>query len=358
MRDFLYRLTKKNKFLLLALVIIPVIIIFNQNKERTSDQEVNVYTSRHYDADDLLYEEFTKETGIKVNIISGKGSALIERLKAEGSNSPGDVFFTVDAGNLANFQKQGFLQPIQSEAIKKIVPKELRGENNEWVAVAKRARVIFYNPELVNENEIENINYEDLGDENWKGRIVIRSSSNMYNQSLVSSLISNLGIPQTEKWASNLVSNFARKPQGNDRSQIMAVANQEASIAIANTYYIGIMLSGKGGQDQLNAAKKVKIAFPNQDNRGAHINISGGGVLKYAPNRENAEKFLEFLLSEKAQNHIVNNTFEYPMIKGVSPHPLVVNMGLDFKQDLKTKVVNYGKRQADALEVMTAAGWK
>tara|TARA_Y100001949_G_scaffold37353_1_gene29797 strand:+ start:7860 stop:8930 length:1071 start_codon:yes stop_codon:yes gene_type:complete len=356
MRDFLYRLTKKNKFLLLALVIIPVIIIFNQNKERTSDQEVNVYTSRHYDADDLLYEEFTKETGIKVNIISGKGSALIERLKAEGSNSPGDVFFTVDAGNLANFQKQGFLQPIQSEAIKKIVPKELRGENNEWVAVAKRARVIFYNPELVNENEIENINYEDLGDENWKGRIVIRSSSNMYNQSLVSSLISNLGIPQTEKWASNLVSNFARKPQGNDRSQIMAVANQEASIAIANTYYIGIMLSGKGGQDQLNAAKKVKIAFPNQDNRGAHINISGGGVLKYAPNRENAEKFLEFLLSEKAQNHIVNNTFEYPVLETVKPHPLIENFGV-FKMD-KTSVSDFGKYNPEAVKLMDRVNWQ
>ena len=356
MRDFLYRLTKKNKFLLLALVIIPVIIIFNQNKERTSDQEVNVYTSRHYDADDLLYEEFTKETGIKVNIISGKGSALIERLKAEGSNSPGDVFFTVDAGNLANFQRQGFLQPIQSEAIKKIVPKELRGENNEWVAVAKRARVIFYNPELVNENEIENINYEDLGDENWKGRIVIRSSSNMYNQSLVSSLISNLGIPQTEKWASNLVSNFARKPQGNDRSQIMAVANQEASIAIANTYYIGIMLSGKGGQDQLNAAKKVKIAFPNQDNRGAHINISGGGVLKYAPNRENAEKFLEFLLSEKAQNHIVNNTFEYPVLETVKPHPLIENFGV-FKMD-KTSVSDFGKYNPEAVKLMDRVNWQ
>ena len=356
MRVFLYRLTKKNKFLLLALVIIPVIIIFNQNKERTSDQEVNVYTSRHYDADDLLYEEFTKETGIKVNIISGKGSALIERLKAEGSNSPADVFFTVDAGNLANFQKQGFLQPIQSEAIKKIVPKELRGENNEWVAVAKRARVIFYNPELVNENEIENINYEDLGDENWKGRIVIRSSSNMYNQSLVSSLISNLGIPQTEKWASNLVSNFARKPQGNDRSQIMAVANQEASIAIANTYYIGIMLSGKGGQDQLNAAKKVKIAFPNQDNRGSHINISGGGVLKYAPNRENAEKFLEFLLSEKAQNHIVNNTFEYPVLETVKPHPLIENFGV-FKMD-KTSVSDFGKYNPEAVKLMDRVNWQ
>ena len=288
---------KINKFLLPALLVLSIILVYFNSDDIVESKEVNIYTSRHYDADDLLYEQFTKKTGIKVNIISGKGSALIERLKAEGANSPGDVFFTVDAGNLANFQKQGYLQPIQSEAIKQVVPVELRGENDEWVAVAKRARVIFYNPELVDENEIKNINYEDLSKDTWKGKIVIRSSSNMYNQSLVSSLISNLGIEKTEEWAKGLVSNFSRKPQGNDRSQIMAVANKKASIAIANTYYIGIMLSGKGGQDQLNAANKVKIAFPNQGNRGTHINVSGGGVLKYSPNRENAEKFLEFLLS-------------------------------------------------------------
>ena len=200
---------KINKFILLALLALPIALIalFMENEE-VQNQEVNIYTSRHYDADDLLYEEFTKKTGIKVNIISGKGSALIERLKAEGVNSQGDVFFTVDAGNLANFQKQGFLQPIQSENIKKIVPAELRGENDEWVAVAKRARVIFYNPELVTEDEIKDINYEDLANDMWKGRVVIRSSSNMYNQSLVSSLISNLGIDHTEKWAKDFVANL------------------------------------------------------------------------------------------------------------------------------------------------------
>jgi iron(III) transport system substrate-binding protein len=311
---------KTNKFLILALLIVSITVVFLSNtNEEVQSEEVNIYTSRHYDADDFLYEKFTQKTGIQVNIISGKGSALIERLKAEGTNSPGDVFFTVDAGNLANFQKQGFLQSIQSEIIKKSVPVELRGENDEWVAVAKRARVIFYNPELVSEDEIKDINYEDLANNAWKDRVVIRSSSNMYNQSLVSSLISNLGIDQTEKWAKDLVANFARKPQGNDRSQIMAVANKEASIAIANTYYIGIMLSGKGGEEQLKAGQKVKIAFPNQTNRGAHINISGGGVLKHSPNRENAEKFLEFLLSEEAQVHIVNNTFEYPVLKLLNP---------------------------------------
>lgn len=348
---------KINKFLLLALLIVPITLVFLTNtNEEVQNEEVNIYTSRHYDADNLLYEQFTKKTGIKVNIISGKGSALIERLKAEGINSPGDVFFTVDAGNLANFQKQGFLQSIQSEIIKQSVPVELRGENDEWVAVAKRARVIFYNPELVSEGEIKDINYEDLASDVWKNGVAIRSSSNMYNQSLVSSLISNLGIDETEKWAKGLVSNFARKPQGNDRSQIMAVANKEASIAIANTYYIGIMLSGKGGKEQLNAAQKVKIAFPNQNNRGAHINVSGGGVLKHSPNRENAEKFLEFLLSEEAQVHIVNNTFEYPVLESVKPHPIIESFG-DFKMD-KTSIADFGKYNPEAVKLMDRVSWQ
>jgi iron(III) transport system substrate-binding protein len=348
---------KTNKFLILALLIVSITVVFLSNtNEEVQSEEVNIYTSRHYDADDFLYEKFTQKTGIQVNIISGKGSALIERLKAEGTNSPGDVFFTVDAGNLANFQKQGFLQSIQSEIIKKSVPVELRGENDEWVAVAKRARVIFYNPELVSDKEIKDINYEDLANNAWKDRVVIRSSSNMYNQSLVSSLISNLGIDQTEKWAKDLVANFARKPQGNDRSQIMAVANKEASIAIANTYYIGIMLSGKGGEEQLKAAQKVKIAFPNQTNRGAHINISGGGVLKHSPNRENAEKFLEFLLSEEAQVHIVNNTFEYPVLETVKPHPLIESFG-NFKMD-KTSVADFGKYNPEAVKLMDRVNWQ
>ncbi len=318
--------------------------------------EVNVYTSRHYDVDDILYAEFTKKTGIKVNIISGSGGALMERLKAEGRNSPGDVFFTVDAGNLSNFQQAGFLQPIESEFIKSSVPTELRGPNDEWVAIAKRARVIFFNPESVSDDEIKNISYEDLGSEIWNGRVVVRSSSNMYNQSLVASLISNLGIEKTEDWATKLVSNFARTPQGNDRSQLMAVANGLADVAIANTYYIGIMLAGKGGEEQLKAARKLKIAFPNQDNRGAHVNISGGGILKHSPNKDNAEKFLEFLLTKEAQEHIVNNSFEYPVIDTISPHPIIAGFG-DFKMD-KTSVSDFGKYNPEAVKLMDRAGWK
>jgi len=319
--------------------------------------EVNIYTSRHYDADDILYEEFTKETGIKVNIISGSGSALMERLKSEGDNSPGDVFFTVDAGNLSKFQKEGFFQSIKSKKIKSVVPEELRGPNDEWISIAKRARVIFYNPKNVSENELKNLSYEDLSDPKWKGRIVIRSSSNMYNQSLVASIISNNGIAVTEKWAKAFVSNFARKPQGNDRSQILAVANGEADIAIANTYYLGLMLSGRGGEEQEAAGSKVKIYFPNQDNRGAHVNVSGGGVLKNAPNKANAIKFLEFLLSEKAQIHIVNNTFEYPVLDTVMPNSLIAQFGTDFKID-NTSVADFGDLNPEAVRLMDRVGWK
>lgn len=318
--------------------------------------EVNIYTSRHYEADNELYEMFTAKTGISVNIISGSGNALMERLKAEGSNSPGDIFFTVDAGNLSRFQKEGFLQEIISEKVNNIVPEELRGPNNEWIAVAKRARVIFYNPESVSEEEIKNISYESLAESKWRNRVVIRSSSNMYNQSLVASLISAYGIEETERWAKNLVNNFFRVPQGNDRAQILAVANGLADIAVANTYYYGIMLSGRGGPVQLEAAKKVKIIFPNQSNRGSHVNISGGGILKFSPNKMNAVKFLEFLLTEEAQQHIVNNTFEYPVLDGVKAHPLIEQFG-KFKED-QISVAKFGELNPEAVRLMDRAGWK
>ena len=298
---------------------IQLILLFTFFVNLVTADEVNVYTSRHYDSDDALYEEFTQETGIKVNIISGKGSALLQRLKAEGKNSPADIFFTVDAGNLWKVQKEGLFQSIQSEKVLTEVPENLRGPNDEWTAIAKRARVIFYNPENISDELVENFNYEDLADQKWNKRIVIRSSNNMYNQSLVASLIENIGEEATEKWAKKLVSNFARKPQGNDRSQIIAVANGEADLAIANSYYIGIMLSGSAGQEQLEAAKKVKMIFPNQDNRGAHINISGAGILKNAPNKDNANSFIEFLISKRVQKYMIDKSYEYSVLNDVAP---------------------------------------
>ncbi|RZO94981.1 MAG: extracellular solute-binding protein [Gammaproteobacteria bacterium] len=337
------------KILYLLLVSFLSEIIFADN--------VNVYTSRHYDSDDALYEEFTKETGIKVNIISGKGSALLERIKSEGKNSPADIFFTVDAGNLWKVQKEGLFQSIKSEKILSSVPAELRGPNDEWTAVAKRARVIFYNPMKIRSSEIKDLTYEDLANEEWRNRIAIRSSSNMYNQSLVASLIANLGEENAEIWAKNFVKNFARKPQGNDRSQIIAVSNGEADIAIANSYYIGIMLSGSAGKEQQEAAKRVKIHFPNQNDRGVHINISGAGILKSSPNPVNASLFLEFLLSKRVQKYMVDKSYEYPIVKGVLPSSEISSFGLNFKED-NTAVSQFGELNPKAIRLMDRSGWK
>ena len=319
--------------------------------------EVNVFSARHYDSDIQLYEKFTAKTGIKVNVVSGKAKALEKRIIEEGPDSKADLYIAADAGRLGSFKSKGMLQSgLTSEIIKSVVPLNFR--TSEWVGIAKRARIFYYAPERVSDAELTDLTYEDLADPKWKGRLVIRKSNNIYNQSLVASLVENNGKSATAEWAKGIVSNMAREPKGNDRAQILAVAAGEADIAVANTYYLALMLSGKKGKEQQEAAKKVKPFFPNQNNRGTHMNISGAGLVKGAPNKINAIKLVEFLLSEEAQIHIVNNTFEYPMLEGISPHPLVVNMGLDFKQDLKTEVINYEKKQADALEVMLSAGWK
>ena len=319
--------------------------------------EVNVYSARHYDADIQLYEKFTASTGIKVNVVSGKDKALQKRITEEGADCIGDLYITADAGRLGAFQAKGMLQRAGwSKAIKDSVSNNFRSQ--QWVGIAKRARIMYYSPERVSANDLNGMTYEGLTDPKWKGRVVIRKHNNIYNQSLVASLIKNNGKTATATWAKGVVANMARDSKGNDRAQILAVAAGEADIAVANTYYHALMLSGKKGAEQQAAAKKVMPFFPNQQDRGTHMNISGAGMLKYAPNKANAVKLVEFLLTKEAQEHIVNNTFEYPMIVGVSPNELVPGADLSFKQDLKTSVKSYGDRQADAIEVMKAAGWK
>ena len=249
---------------------------------------------------------------------------------------------------------QNSISPI----IKSNVPENFRSEN--WTAITKRARIIFYAKDRVSKDEIKNLRYEDLSKPNWKKRITIRQSNSVYNQSLVASLISNNGIVKTEEWVKGFVNNFARKPQDNDRAQILAVAAGEADIAIANTYYYALMLSGQKGKDQQEAAKKVTPFFPNQNDRGTHMNISGAGVLKFSKNPENAIKLLEFLLTKESQEHIVNNTFEYPIIENIKPNELIknTNLGNNFRQDLETPVKEYSIYQAEALKLMLKAGWK
>ena len=334
--------------------LITILMIFFANI--TFALEVNVFSARHYDSDIQLYEKFTAKTGIKVNILSGKDKALQKRIIEEGVDCVADLYITADAGRLGAFESKGMFQNSMSSAIKSAVPSNFR--TSKWTGIAKRARIIYYSPERVNANDLNGMRYEDLADPKWKGRVVIRKSNNVYNQSLVASLVKNNGKKATAEWAKGLVANMARDSKGNDRAQILAVAAGEADLAVANTYYLALMLSGKKGPEQQAAAKKVLPFFPNQGDRGTHMNISGGGVLKHAPNKANAIKLLEFLLTKEAQEHIVNNTFEYPIIDGVEPHELVAQMGLGFKQDLKTKVVNYGSKQADALEVMLSAKWK
>ena len=320
--------------------------------------EVNIFNARHYKADGELYSKFTNMTGIKVNLINGKSGALEKRILSEGADSSADLYITADAGRCGAMDAKGALQSgLTSAAIKDAVPKTFR--TNKWVGIAKRARIIYYSPERVTGAELSGMTYEGLADPKWKGRLVIRKSSNIYNKSLVASLIKNNGKKATSEWAEGVVSNMARTPTGNDRAQIMAVAAGEADIAVANTYYLALMLSGKKGAEQQEAAKKVKAFFPNQNDRGTHMNVSCAALVKGAPNKGNAIKLVEFLLTPQSQEHFTNNTFEFPMIDGVSPSPLVVNnLGLDFKQDMKTKLASYGKNQAAAVEVMTAAGWK
>jgi len=335
------------KIILLVSIFFTLFGISNAN-------EVNIFSARHYDSDVQLYEKFTAKTGIKVNVVSGKDKALQKRIIEEGRDCQADLYITADAGRLGAFQVKGMFQKVSSSISKKTIPSNFRSPY--WYGIAKRARVIYYNPSRT--NPPSNLSYENLADSKYKGKVVIRKSSNVYNQSLVASLIANNGKKKTAEWAKGVVNNMARKPKGNDRAQILAVAAGEAEYAVANTYYIALMLSGKKGAEQQAAAKKVKPFFPNQDGRGTHMNISGGGVLIHAPNKANAIKLLEFLLTKEAQQHIVNNTFEYPMADGVKPNKLIAQFGLGFKQDLKTKVSKYGKNQADALKIMTEAGWE
>ena len=339
---------------LIKIIIGLIVLLSNSVFAMDQTKEVNIFSARHYDSDVQLYKKFTAKTGIKVNVVSGKDTALLKRIVEEGKDSKADLYITADAGRLGAAQAKGLLQKgANSTEIKEAVSSNFR--TSYWTGIAKRARVIYYDPSRT--TPASDMTYEDLADPKLKGKVVIRQSNNVYNQSLVASLIQNNGTKKTSVWAEGIVSNFARPAKGNDRAQILAVAAGEADYAVANTYYIALMLSGQKGPEQQAAVKKVKPFFPNQMGRGTHMNISGGGILKHAPNKSNAIKLLEFLVTPDAQKHIVNNTFEYSIIEGVEPSKLIAQFGLTFKQDLKTKVSSYYKKQAEALKIMTEAGW-
>ncbi|MEK9890435.1 MAG: Fe(3+) ABC transporter substrate-binding protein [Gammaproteobacteria bacterium] len=316
-----------------------------------ADEVVNVYSARHYDTDMAMYERFTEETGIKVNLIEGSSDALIERIKSEGQFSPADMLITVDAGRLWRAEKEGIFQPVDSAVLSERIPAHLRHPEGEWFGLSKRARVIAHKKDMALPAGFGT--YEALADEAFRGQVCMRSSGNIYNLSLMASLIDAHGAPAAEAWAKGVVANFARTPQSNDTGQLKAVASGECTITIANTYYLGRLMASTKPEDKALMAN-LEIVFPNQDGRGTHVNISGAGVTKYAPNRENAIRFLEYLTSDFAQRLFAEGNNEYP-ISGPTTGP-VAALGEFKRDDLNVSVL--GENQTEAVKVYDRAGWK
>lgn len=345
----------KNTFYLLMFVL-ALFSCKNENKaveEKTSPEEINVYTHRHYESDQELFKAFEKESGIKVNVINASADELIQKMVLEGEQSPADILITVDAGRLHRAKDKGLLQPISNSVIDSILPSHLKDEDNYWFALTKRARVIVHAKDRVDAMELSS--YENLVDEQWEDRIVVRSSSNIYNQSLMASIIANNGEDAAKMWAKGMVDNMARSPKGNDRDQVKAVAAGEADLAIVNTYYIGKMQNSKD-QAELDAVEKVSVFFPNQDGRGTHVNVSGIGVAKHAPNKEAAVKFIQYLLSEEAQQVFASSNYEYPVNPNVENAPILQSWG-DFKEDT-LNLSKLGELNKKAVILFDEAGWK
>lgn len=347
------------KFLFVLFGFVLVISCKNQNNSENSEiaenqsQEVNVYTHRHYEADQELFKMFEEQTGVKVNVINANADELIQKMSMEGEHSPADVLITVDAGRLTRAKDQGLLQSIESEKLNSVVPAHLKDEDNHWFGLTKRARIIAYAKDRVNPEDLTT--YEDLATDKWNDKILIRSSGNLYNQSLLASIIANNGEDEAANWTEAIVDNMARTPKGNDRDQIKAVVAGEGDVAIVNSYYIGKMLNSTDSEE-VSTVKEVGLFFPNQDGRGTHINVSGAGVAKYAPNKENAVKFLEFLISEEAQEIFAHSNYEYPVNPAVEPDPLLQGWG-DFKEDT-LNLTQLGENNKKAVLIFDEAGWK
>ena len=318
-----------------------------------AEEVLNLYSSRHYQTDEALYEDFTKATGIKINRIEGKGDALIERIKSEGANSPADILLTVDAGRLWRAEQAGLFQPVESKLLDEVVPANLRHPEGLWYGFSTRARLIYYAKDRVQPDAISS--YEELADPKWKGKICIRSSSNIYNQSLMGSIIAAHGEAAAEDWAKGVVANFARGPQGGDTDQIRAVAAGECDLAVGNSYYY-VRLMTKPKDADKDVAGKVGWIFPNQGDRGTHVNVSGAGVLKNAPNKAAAVKFLEYLASDRAQRYFADGNNEYPVAARVEGNSAVESLG-KFKVD-QINVAVYGENQPEAQKIFDRAGWK
>lgn len=316
------------------------------------EKVLNLYSARHYQTDEALYANFTQQTGIKINRIEGKEDELLERIRNEGANSPADVFLTVDAARLAKAHELGLFAPVTSKALESRIPAHLRTE--DWFSFSTRARVIIYNKKNIKPEDVQN--YSDLADPKLKGKFCSRSGSHPYNLSLMASIIANEGEARAEQIARGMVANFARPPKGGDTDQIKAVAVGECGLAVSNTYYLARLLRSTKPEEQ-KLMENVGIVWPNQRTTGAHINVSGGGLLKTAPHKEAGIKFLEYLASDQAQAYFADGNNEWPAVASVKvANPALESMG-KFKAD-KLPVKNLAMYQAKAQIIFDRVGYK
>lgn len=315
--------------------------------------EVNVYSARQDALIAPLLERFEETSGVKVNLITGKAEELLTRIKAEGAATPADLLITVDAGNLHRAKEAGVLQPIESALIESRVPEKLIDSGKEWVGLTLRARPIFYAKDRVDPSKLST--YEALTDAQWKGRICIRSSSNIYNQSMVASMIEANGEGATENWARGMVANFARKPTGGDTDQLRAVAAGQCDIAISNTYYYGRLLDSKKPEDRA-VTGALEVFWPNQDDRGTHVNISGAGYVKHAKNPKEAIQLLEFMVSDEAQAYYAEINHEYPVVDSATLSETIESLGTFKADELNLGVL--GTNNTRAVKVMDRADWQ
>jgi iron(III) transport system substrate-binding protein len=316
-------------------------------------REVNVYSHRHYDTDRQLFATFTERTGIKVNIVQAGDDELMARLEAEGSKSPADVFITADAGRLGLAKQRGLLQPVRSQVLEQSIPSHFRDPEGHWYGLTMRARVIAYNKQKIDKETIDE--YADLTNQVWHGRVLVRSSENVYNQSLMAAMIARLGPAKAEEWARGIVKNMARKPQGGDTDQLLALAEGIGDVAISNSYYIGKIMSGNEPERQ-RARDVIGVSFPSLDGHGTHVNISGGGVARHAPHPENAIALLEFLSSDEAQALFAEGNKEYPVKPGV-PAPKELQAFGEFTPDTLNLSL-LARNNAQAVKLMSSAGWR
>jgi len=318
------------------------------------DTVLNLYSARHYQTDEALYANFTKATGIRINRIEAGDEQLLERLRSEGANSPADVLLIVDASRLYNAQQLGLFQPVKSALLESRIPATLRDPGGEWFGFSSRARVIVYSKARVKAADVPS--YESLADPRNRGKVCVRSGSHPYNLSLVAAMIEHLGEPKAEAWARGVVANFARAPKGGDTDQIKAVAAGECDVALSNSYYYARLLRSARVEDQ-EVVAKAGIVWPDQAGVGAHVNISGAGVLKNAPHREAAVRFLEYLASDEAQRYFADGNNEWPVVKGiVVKNPALEAMGT-FKAD-SVPIATLGRNTPAAQKLVDRAGWR